>query len=554
MISAQLLTFFALCLCQQDAASVPSTLDRITIYSGQAMVERVFTVTAQGPGQVRVVLSPLPTSSDPDSFQTRLESGDVVMQGLEVSRRVGSLDQSQRGQIRSQLENLRRLLSEVDVDQTAVGDGKKMLANILLSVTKDGIDHFGGMSLSELFDFVAKKSADLDAEQSDIQELRKDLLYQISDLEAQLGEKARSEQRPYREVKLNMFFERAGTAKLRLVYMVTGAGWEPSYDVRVNTDLSSVNVGLVATIHQGTNEDWEDVEVLLSTARPHLGLDPPELPERWAGVYSSRKRGLANVGDAVPSRRGSAELGYVDSKDDAIFAEEMEELAFVAAPSVSVQDYGLTQQFRLPDRVSIAANDEPKQFRLVDVPLDIRPERYVVPSLSQECFLRAEVTSTSDAPLLRGNARIFLGPDYLGEATFPMMLTGDSTTLNLGLDPSLQVDFETVKEERDEPGMFSSILKLTRVFEARLHLSASVNEPIVVLVEDVIPVPRDDRLKIAAIQVHEGALESEKDLKDRKERGIYRWRLRLVPGQDLVMRWGFTAAFNEDLQPIFQED
>jgi len=100
-----------------------------------------------------------------------------------------------------------------------------------------------------------------------------------------------------------------------------------------------------------------------------------------------------------------------------------------------------------------------------------------------------------------------------------MMLTGYSTTLNLGLDPSLHVDFETVREERDEPGVFSKILTLTRVFEARLRFSASANGPIEVLVEDVIPVPRDDRLKVAAIEVHKGALGSEMDLKDRKERG-----------------------------------
>jgi len=60
-------------------------------------------------------------------------------------------------------------------------------------------------------------------------------------------------------------------------------------------------------------------------------------------------------------------------------------------------------------------------------------------------------------------------------------------------------------------------------------------------------------MKIAAIEMHEGMLESEEDLKDRKERGIYRWRITLRPGQKLEMRYGFTAAFNENLTPVFTD-
>jgi len=227
--------------------------------------------------------------------------------------------------------------------------------------------------------------------------------------------------------------------------------------------------------------------------------------------------------------------------------------AYAPAPVVTVQDYGVTQQFRLPDRVEIPSGEEAKQFRLVNVPLEIRPERYIIPSLSQECYLRAEVTSSSDAPLLGGRARVFVGPDYIGEATFPLMRQGDSTTLNLGLDPLLAVDLQTVKEERDEPGVFGKILKLSRVFQASLHLSSSAKGTIEILVEDVLPVSQDDRMKIAAIEMHEGMLESEEDLKDRKERGIYRWRITLRPGQKLEMRYGFTAAFNENLTPVFTD-
>jgi uncharacterized protein (TIGR02231 family) len=541
----------ALCWPQQDAIPTTSTLDRVTVYSGQAMAERVFQVRADEPGPVTISLGPLPMSADPESFQTRMESGSVVVQGLEVTTRKGVVDESGRDVLRAQISALREKRDELMPERAAVKSGQTMVSNVMEAIKNDGVDHFGSMDLGALFLFISNKSTALSEQAADIDKRDRIIAKQIADLEAQLGAHTRGLEIPYYQLKLNLFFERPGTANMRLIYLVRGAGWEPSYDVRVNPNLDSVDVGLVAFIQQSTEEDWDDVEVLLSTARPHLGLDPPSLPERFARVYQEQKRGYSR---GVSSRAPEMELqklGYMD--DSAAMAADSLSLerSYAAAPTVSVQDYGLTQQFRLPDRVDIPSGKEAKQFRLVNVPLEIRPERYIIPSLSQECFLRAEVTSTSDAPLLSGQARIFLGPDYIGEATFPMMRQGDSTTLNLGLDPFLAVEYDTVKEERDEPGMFGKILELNKVFETRLHLSSAAPESIEILVEDVLPVSQDDRMKIAPIEMHKGALESEQDLKDRKERGIYRWRITMRPGQKMAMRWGFTAAFNENLIPIF---
>lgn len=556
MISVNLLALVALCLPQQDAVPIDSTLDRVTVYTGQAMAERVFKVQATEPGPVSITLGPLPVSADPESFQTRLESGNVVVQGLEVTSRKGAVDVSDRDRIRVQIEALLQERKALEPEVAAVESGRTMVANVMAAVKADGVDHFGGMSLQELFTFIGDRSTELTKKAADLERRDAEIMAKIEDLRTQLGAHARGMEVPYYELKLNLFFERPGTANMRLVYLVRGAGWEPSYDVRVDPNLDSVNVGLVAFITQATEEDWDDVEVLLSTARPHLGLDPPSVPERFARVYDppKRRRGLssqeydklASLGYMSADSAKLVDSGYVD---ESITAPS--ESAYAPAPVVTVQDYGVTQQFRLPDRVKIPSGEEAKQFRLVNVPLEIRPERYIIPSLSQECYLRAEVTSSSDAPLLGGQARIFVGPDYIGEATFPLMRQGDSTTLNLGLDPMLAVEFETVKEERDEPGVFGKILKVTRVFEARMHLSAAAKAPIEILVEDVLPVSQDDRIKIAAVDIHSGALDSEKDLKDRKEKGIYRWRFKLAPGQKLNMRYGFTAAFNENLTPVF---
>lgn len=536
---------------QGDPVEVPSRLDRVTVYSGQAMVERVITVSADAPGPRSFRIGPLPMTADRESFQTRVQGQTAVLQGLEVRQRTGALDEGARAQLRDQIAALEAELRDLQQERLAIESGIGMLEAVVGSVNKEGLTGYAGMTLDDVFGFVTRQRAELDARQASYERNQQALEIEVRDLMKQLGGDA-SRARPYQEVDLNLFFQRAGTIEVRLLYLTNGASWEPVYDLRLDPELTSVDVGLVGRIYQNTDEDWGDVFVLLSTAQPQLGLDPPDLPRRWARVLESMNKRYRGVADAAPSSPAMeldklADLGYLAESASEVRA------GFALAPAVAVQDYGLSQQFALPERVSLASGTEPRQFRLVDVPLDVRPERYIVPSLSQQAYLRAEVTSESEAPLLPGTARVFLGPDYLGESSFPLLRQGDSTMLNLGLDPNVAVSYELVVDKQESPGVFSSKRSMMRIWETKLELSAAARGPVEILIEDVLPVAQDDRIKIKPYRMAQGALESEVDLKDREERGVWRWRIKLRPGEDSTLRWGYEAEFSEKVQPVIDQ-
>lgn len=551
MLATLFLAFSALPQAQEPV-STPSRLDRVTIYSGQAMVERVLEVRVDEPGAVSVRVGPMPMTADKESFQTRIQGASAVLQGLEVRQRTGQLDEGARDGLRRQVAALQDQVRGMEAEKRAIMAGKQMLDAMISSVGKDGLNGYSGMTIENVFSFVTTQSAALDEREQTHDQMRDAVLDEIADLQKQLGGYAGAV-RPYQEVDLTLFFQRPGTAQIRLLYLVSGAAWEPIYDLRLDPELTNVDVGLVGRIYQQTDEDWNDVQVLLSTAQPQLGLDPPDLPRRFARVWElNRDRGMASS----PAEASRMDLGYVDEKlaqqdflaglsgDTASVRD-----SFRAAPVVSVQDYGLSQQFALPNRISLTAGTEPRQFRLVDVPLKVRPERYIVPSLSQQAFLRAEVTSGASAPLLPGVARIFLGPDYLGEASFPLMMQGDSTVLNLGIDPNLSVVYEQVLDQRDSPGVLSSTVRHNYLWQAKLKLSASAKREIEVLIEEVLPIAQDDRIKISPYKMHAGYLDTDQDKQDREERGIWRWRVTMRPGAESTLRWGYVAAFHEKLTP-----
>jgi uncharacterized protein (TIGR02231 family) len=533
-----LATLLVAALLDQDPVRTATpVLDRVTVYDGQALIERLVATSADLAGPVTLIVGPFPLSANPDSFQTVVESGDVVVMGLETRTRAGEpLAEGERERLRAALDEKKRALRDLDAEFASISAGKEAVHSVLAGVAagRGGVE--GVASADQTIEYVRTKMRELDAEQARCERTATELNAAIADLEQQLAGGARLAAARYLELHLALHFQRPGDGVVRVSYLAQGARWDPTYDVRVAPDLTGVKVGFVAQVTQSTGEDWSEAEVLLSTSTPSIGLDPPTPPVQTVGL--GWDRGLAALGyagDAAPAAPAAAERE-----------------AFKAAPQPEFRDRGLSQQFVLPGRKSVPSNGEAHRFLLREVPLEVRPYRYLVPSRSDRAFLRADVKLTGTVPLLAGQARIFLGPDYLGQASFPLLKPGDGTTLNLGMDPNLTVEWETLEDRRDNPGTFSisNTATITRVYRANLRLSAAARGPIEVIIEESIPLSNDNRIEVKAVQLQPAPLDTESDRALRSERGLYRWRLNLAPGATQSVRWGYTLSFDEDLTPI----
>jgi uncharacterized protein (TIGR02231 family) len=541
-------------LCQEpEVPSYPSTIERVTVYPGQALVERVVEIVPTELGMVNMRIGPLPMSAQPTSFQTEVLAGSGVVQGLEMrTRTAGALGWEESNTLRKELDEAVWQVRLLETDRLGIKAGIATLTALIddPSPTSTSI---GGLPSDpeKRIKFVRKQMTELSRDLANKdREIEKMNAY-TSDLRTQLDRAQAGSQRTFREARIGIFIEQLGTVRMKVTYLVDGAWWAPAYDVRVAPDLTGVKVGLVGQVTQRSGEDWDGVELVLSTSTPNIGLDPPTLPRRYYSIYG---QDLGYASGSVAMADSLQQLGYVGN--DAREGMELERKAFAPAPTVSVQDFGLSTQFVMPGKTSVRANGEAHRFRIRELPLEVKPERYVVPSMSTNAYLRAEVTHTGDAPLLGGTAKVFLGPDYLGEASFPILRQGDSTMLNLGIDPNLTVEWETLEDSRDNPGRFSlsSTATITRSYRATLHLSAAARGRISVLVEEALPMSRDDRVDVEIGTLQPKPVETEEDLTAREERGLYRWRMTMAPGATQAVRWEYELSFDEDLEPYLQEN
>src|SRR5207302_725000 len=66
-------------------------------------------------------------------------------------------------------------------------------------------------------------------------------------------------------------------ARLLVSYFISGARWYPGYDIQLVPDKGQVLVNFAGLVSQETGEDWEAVQLTLSTAVPSQATEFPRL-------------------------------------------------------------------------------------------------------------------------------------------------------------------------------------------------------------------------------------------------------------------------------------
>lgn len=80
--------------------------------------------------------------------------------------------------------------------------------------------------------------------------------------------------------------DRDAPVKLLVTYIVRGASWAPTYDLRARLrdagpgSSASLSLTYTGVVRQATGEDWVGVDLTLSTTSPSVGGSPPMPPTR----------------------------------------------------------------------------------------------------------------------------------------------------------------------------------------------------------------------------------------------------------------------------------
>jgi uncharacterized protein (TIGR02231 family) len=328
--------------------------------------------------------------------------------------------------------------------------------------------------------------------------------------------------------------------RLELSYQVPGASWRPLYDARLDSETVKVGLTQIGEVRQRTGEDWSEVQLTLSTARPAASARMPDL-ESWfidfaqvMPLESYRSKGYAREAEKVAE-------GLALLRDEADEMETAQEpmVAQAPAPVAEVVVGEFASEYRIAGAANVPADNAPHKFvideRSIGAALAVR----VVPKIAPLAYLYAEIELPDGEPLLPGPVSVFRDGAFIGTGSLGLLRPGEKHKFSFGIDDKVRVTYRLVEGERSREGLINKDRRQARLF--RTEVTNHHARAIGITVLDQMPVPRDERIEAELLK--ESSKPTEKDVEERK--GVLAWTYDYAPGEKRAVVFGYAVTYPE---------
>jgi Domain of unknown function (DUF4139) len=375
----------------------------------------------------------------------------------------------------------------------------------------------------------------------------------------------------------------AAAGKVRLNYLVDSASWHPQYKFRAGKGPEPVQVEYLAAIIQQTGEDWSNVNLILSTAQPMLNAAPPDLktlevavvPRAMtigaAGQPTAPAGGMggaggfgalgvakpADLGKKAQELRGEAQRNYtsnsmiaggqnineaaaLEQARDLLVKEEELRKDFAAAPTANGEGPSVT--YHLNTRLSIPSRNDEHVIEVAKI--DMKPDYYykAVPVLTQHVYRLATLTNKSQYVLLPGEATMYIGSDFVGRTSLPLVAIGEQFTAGFGVDPQLQVVRQLIDKTRTTQGD-NQVVR----FDYRILLSSYKTEAVSVQLWDRLPHAETEAMGVNLVKTEPKLSTDAIYLRENRPSNLLRWDLSVEPTMNGEKAFAVNYEFKLEL-------
>lgn len=276
-----------------------TTIDHVVIYQQGAQVERVSKVRVPL-GISTLVFSELNTSIDPSQLRI---TGDGDFKVISITHRYhtdtlgGAESASERIVLQRTRNSLQREISTIQNRRVIYDREEQLLLNNQgFSVKDSGVDLERLMQASvfyrERFQAIQEGRNLLDEEIQTVQQHIQTIDEQMRLLPALLTES-------FLEVVVRVEAKKPANGSLLLSYWMQQAGWNPSYNARVENIADPLKLEYQAMVFQNTGENWDNVGLSIATGTPSKNRSKPSLhPWMLDGNQRNVSGGIAATANA----------------------------------------------------------------------------------------------------------------------------------------------------------------------------------------------------------------------------------------------------------------
>lgn len=526
---------------------VTTEIKSAIIYLDGAEIHRAKTVNLEK-GRTKVIFTGLSPKFNPNNIQVTTTNNVEL---LAISHRIDYLTNVEEKPRVIKLKDSLDLISQKNIELANEKDAYNIEKDMMLQNKSIGGNN-NGVSVAEL-----KQAADL--YRSRIMEINKAVAKidravaknnkMMNRINSELFQANAKSNYSRGEITLLLETDVAKTTEVELKYLVSNAGWTPSYDIRAEDINKPIKLEYKAFVYNNTDIDWKDINFRLSTADPTLSATQPKLNPWYlnykTAYYSGRKKrstynpyqqkAQVQVQDEkqaffyqdgnISNTEGWAGNAYYNGNETTV--ANIPESDF---ENISVSE--LSAEFNIERAYTVPSDNKPYIVDVTEHELPTMYKHYAVPKLDKDAFLLARITNWQDLNLIEGTANIYFGGTFVGQSFIETRNVSDTLDISLGRDHKVLVtrtklkDFSSVKyigSNRKETHAYRMVIKNNR------------KVPIDIEVLDQVPVSQDSDIEVSTEEISDA---EKNDLT-----GQLKWLFNVEPNQSKTVDLTFWVKY-----------
>ncbi|MBK6368767.1 MAG: mucoidy inhibitor MuiA family protein [Flavobacteriales bacterium] len=519
-----------------DERPIPSKITEAKVFLTGAQVARSATTKVPA-GTSTFVFTGLAEALDPQSIQVTGKGGYQI---LSVNHRMNYLTESPK---KKELEELRTRIKKLEKDYAYekamqdvwVNEEQLLQKNASIGGQQNGIT---ASQLTAVNDYVRERLKAIKTNWLLQQEKLTALHEDAEKLRQQAGQLQAQAPRPTSEVVVEISSTTEVSATFGLSYFVRNAGWAPAYDLRATGVGKPIELSMKAQVTNNSGEDWDKVDLSLSSGNPTLGGVMPALSP-WT-LYMPRIMQTQGIGgvrkerammDAAPSM---ASGGVMQLKDE----EEMEASTIVWN---TTENRTTTVEFVIQTPFNVPSDGVPHMIGVSSQMIPATYKHYVTPKRDKDAFLYARTTGWEDLNLLPGQANVFFEGTFVGQSYLQLDIPNDTLEISLGRDKGVTVERVKRKTTNEKASIGS---KRTVTIGWDITVRNTKVTAIDLEVRDQYPLSPQSEIEVK--------LEERGEATVNEQTGLLTWNLTVTPKETKKLGFSYTVKYPKEMPVVLE--
>ncbi len=383
----------------------------------------------------------------------------------------------------------------------------------------------------------------------DLQEMINDIHERISLAAKVVAETTEQIEKPFGRIIMQVVCRQSQDADISLSYYTKNAGWEPIYDIRVNSKTNEIKLVYKASVIQNTGVDWQKTKLTLSTGTPNFTTTAPLLNPWYLQYYVPQLYNSLN--EVVVTGYAQNKMQSFSDKD--FKEEDLAKKLDGRSSGLNVQtikpstldEYTTLKQgllntsFEIDLPYDIASNGLSHSINIKEEEIQSSLKNYAVPKIDNEAYLLAELTNWQNLDLIPGNANIIMDDTYIGKSFIDPNTTSDTLNLSLGKDKRVSLKRNIIKDATTSKTTASNT---KQTFTYELVVKNNKMKEINIILKDQYP--------LSSIKEIEVELVDDGGANVNTELSVLTWKLTLKPGESKKVRFSYTVKYPRDKKII----